>query len=81
MHVGVVLDLISVPELDEDSGALTASFGRSSVVLRRGPRPTRLWHAAGQRWSTDRWDWAVHVAGGSLPPDILTALQAQLPDR
>lgn len=81
LRVGLVLELDAVHELDEESGTATAGFGRSSVAVHRRPRSELPWGADGLRWSTERWDWAVHVRVGTLPPDALVALRAQLPDR
>lgn len=84
LRVGAVLPLSRVHALDEESGAVTVSFGRSSVLVYRRPRSTGKWAPdapSAQRWSTGRWDRAVYVPAGTLSPDALDDPRDQLPDQ
>ena len=77
---------VLVHEWDEDTGAFQASLGESFLgSLARRPRSDMKWELGWsgnpQRWSDDRWDWAIRLEGGPVSPTGLARLHDQFADR
>ncbi|NEW26536.1 hypothetical protein [Nocardia cyriacigeorgica] len=84
IQVDVPLDIETVHEFDEATGAFTASLGRPPFwsMLARRPRSAEPWELgwAGSvhRWSTAEFDWALRVDGAEPTAQSLARLRELL---
>lgn len=84
IRVPVLTDLTPrlVDRTDRPEGAFAAPLGRDAGWLTRRPRSAEPWanktHGHQIAWSTERFDWACQIHGGTLDDRGVASLQQQL---